>query len=336
MQFFERNAFQLMWIIAGLLFLLVGARRYRRSLSAGFAENRCFSRLSSETSDKKRFLQVVFCFLGIFFLILALARPQWGEEIKIVKRHGVDMVFVVDTSLSMLAEDLKPNRMRIAKRGIQNFLKRLKGDRIGLVAFAGSAFLQIPLTVDYSAFRLFLEALEVGYIPRPGSSLKEGFAVAGQAFEKTKDEQRVVVVFSDGESHTAEGEELIEWAQQLGIRVYAVGVGTAKGGPIPLRSGSRQLGGYKKDQNGEIIVSKLDDSFLKRLAQETGGLYYPATGTNREIALIYEDIQKLGKKEISEQQMIQREDRFQLFLAGALVLLCIEMIISDRKGLFAS
>ncbi len=336
MQFFEREMLRYLWVLPAIIVLFVLARRYRQNLCKEFALEKSFKRISTETSEFKRRMRAVFILLGLVFLILALARPQWGEEIRVIKRRGVDILFVVDTSLSMLVEDVKPNRLAVAKREMRNFLGKLKGDRIGMVAFAGSAFLQVPLTVDYAAFKLFLDAIDVGYIPRAGSSLKVGLVSAVQAFKEGKDEQRVIVVLSDGESHTAEGDELIEQMRQSKVKVYAIGIGTKKGGPIPLRSEGKHLGGYKKDQKGETIISKLEDEFLKKLTKETGGLYYPATASGREVDLIYEDIQKLGKKELSEQERIQREDHFQLFLAIGLVVLALETIISERKGILAA
>lgn len=337
MQFFEHPILRYLWLAPAVVLLFISAKRYRHSLYKEFALEKSFKRISIETSDLKRGVRAFFTVLGIVFLILALARPQWGEEIRVIKRRGADIIFVVDTSLSMLAEDAKPNRLELAKREMRNFLTRFKGDRIGMVAFAGSAFLQVPLTVDYAAFKLFLDAIDVGYIPRAGSSLKVGLASAVQAFKEGKDEQRVIVVLSDGESHTAEGDELIEQMRQAKVKVYAIGIGTKKGGPIPLRSeGSKQLGGYKKDQQGETVISKLEDEFLKKLTKDTGGLYYPATASGREVDLMYEDIQKLGKKELSEQQRVQKEDHFQLFLAMGLIFLALETILSERKGLLVS
>lgn len=299
-----------------------------------FAEKAIFAKLSVNASGTKAGLKISLFFVAILFFVLTLARPQWGEEVKSVKRRGVNLVFMVDTSLSMLVEDLKPNRMQVVQREIVNLLNRLKGDRIGLVAFAGSSFMQVPLTLDYTAFQLFLEALDVGLIPDPGTSFEEGIRIAADAFETTSDDQRVLIIFSDGENHVGEEQALLSFLRENKIKVYAVGAATEKGGPIPLRDETANLSGYKKDRGGEVVISRLGGELMRTLAKGTGGLYYPATPSEKEIQLIYEDIQKIGKKELSEQQIVQRQDHFQLFLAIGLVLLALETVIGERKGVF--
>ena len=268
---------------------------------------------------------------GIALLIFSLAQPQWGEEKKQIKRKGIDLIFLVDTSTSMLAQDVKPSRIEKTKFLMKSFLKRLKGDRVGIVTFAGSGFLQSPLTLDYSAFALFADSIQVGYIPDPGSNLNEGIKTALQAFPKESAKQKAVVVLSDGENLEGGIEESIELAKKENARIYTVGLGTEAGEPIPLKSQDGKIAGYKKDEKGEVVITKLNQGLLKRIAEQTGGLYFPATPSEREAELIYSHMQSLGKKELKEQTVIEREDRYQSFLLVTFFLLLIEFVIGDRK-----
>lgn len=269
-------------------------------------------------------------------MTLALARPQWGEEKKKVERKGIDIVFMLDSSLSMLAQDIKPSRFDKAKIEIRNFVKKLKGDRIGLVIFAGQAFLQAPLTVDYGAFLLFLDAVKVGYVPDPGSSLAEAIKTGLKAFPKGDKKYRVMIIFSDGEETTLEAEAVMERAREAGVRIYTVGVGTREGAPIPLGPGKGNITGFKKDRMGKTVISKLDNGLLEKIADETGGLFFPSTPGEKEIDLIYTHLGGIGKKTFKAKDMVEKEEHFQLFLLPALVLLMLELLISDRRkaGLF--
>ena len=332
MQFYNHERLILLWLVpAALLWLLFACRR-RLRLALAFAEAPVLGRLDAESSFVKRRIRQGCLMLAILFLALALARPQWGHEVKVVKRHGVDIIFMVDTSLSMLAEDVRPNRITVAKRELQQFLKQMKGDRIGMVAFAGSGFLQVPLTLDQNAFQLFSDALEVGLVPEPGTSFPEALGMAVQGFRDTGKDYRVVVVLSDGESHDGDLDTLVQGLREAQVKVYAIGIGTEKGAPIPLRSETGELVGQKKDVQGATVLTRLNGAGLQALAAGTGGLYYAATASFKESGLIYEHIQTLEKKELHEQQVVQREDHFQAFLMAAFFVLLLEVLTNERKG----
>ena len=332
MQFYERHNLVLLWLVPLVILLFYFGNRRKRDIAKFFADSRTWAKVVFDHSEKKLRVRRLLTIVALFFVVFALARPQWGEEVKTLKRKGVDIVFMVDTSLSMLVEDLKPNRMELAKREIKHFVEKLKGDRIGLVAFAGSGFLQTPLTLDYAAFHLFLDALEVGLIPDPGTVFPEAVKLSIDAFQDTEKEYRVLVILSDGENHEGAADELLGMLKDAHVRVYAIGTATEKGGPIPLKSEGAQLTAYKKDREGETVVSRLDSQLLKTLAEGTGGLYYPATASGREVELIVDDMASIGKKELSERRLTQREDHFQSFLLIALVLLLFEMLLGERKG----
>ncbi len=270
--------------------------------------------------------------LAVVFLSFSLLRPQWGEEKKKVTRRGLDVIFLLDTSLSMLAADVKPSRIEKTKIEIKSFVKKLKGDRIGLIPFAGSSFLQSPLTLDYSAFFLFLDALSVGYIPDPGSFFADALENAIRAFPKGEKKHRTVVVFSDGEFHGENLSGVLNDAQQQGIRIYTVGVGTLEGEPIPLKAEKGKVVGYKKDSTGQVVITKLDPQVLTQIASQTGGLYFPGTAGEQEIDLIYKDMQSLGKKELKEKIMKEREEHYQLFLLIGLILLFAALAMRESRA----
>ncbi len=324
MQFYESSRFIFLWLIpVAVVIWKWGSRERRNRLNrwgdAAFLEKQLMPGFSSA-----RLRWGWGLLAGVFFLsTLALARPQWGEEKKKVERKGVDLVFLLDTSLSMLAEDVKPNRLGKSKLEIKNLLRHLKGDRVGMVGFAGSSFLQCPLTLDYSAFLLFVDALKPGYIPIPGTSLAEAIRLGIRAFPEESRKYRALLVFSDGEDHEGGMEEALAEAKKAGVRIYAIGTGTSEGAPIPLHSGTnpKVTTGYKKDRDGQVVITRLNAPLLEKIAKETGGLYLSATPGEREVDLILKHLETLGEHRLREKLITEKEDHFQLFLFLAFLLL---------------
>lgn len=335
MQFYNARLLHLLWLIPALAVAGTALAGRERRRTADFAQPATWKRISLTHWPQRRTLRFAFFLSALALLLLALARPQWGDEKRKVERRGIDVIFVVDTSLSMLAEDLKPSRIQKAKLTIRSFLRKLEGDRVGLVAFAGSSFLQTPMTLDYGAFTLFLDALDVGLLPDPGSAVGDAIERAVGAFPDTARKHRVIVLFSDGEFHDQGLPRAIELARKKGVRLYAVGMGTPEGQPIPLRADKTQIVAYKKDRAGQVVITKLNEQVLERLARETGGVYLPSTPGEREVELIYEDIGKLGKEKYKEREITEREDHFQLFLAAAFVLFLGEFLSSERRRVAA-
>jgi len=212
------------------------------------------------------------------------------------------------------------------------FLRKLQGDRIGIVSFAGAGFIQSPLTLDYDAFLLFANSIKVGYIPDAGTSLSEAIETAIRSFPDTKKKHQVGVLLSDGEHQEGDVEASIQAAKDAHVRIYTIGFGTPEGAPIPLRSEEGKSSGFKKDRSGEIVITKLNISLLQKIAEETGGLYLPSTPAEREIDWIYEHMQDLDKAEFKQRMITERDDQFQLFLGIALALLILEMLIGEVKG----
>ena len=271
--------------------------------------------------------------LSYTFLVLALSRPQIGTTLEIMKRSGLDIMVGLDISASMLAEDIKPNRLLKAKHAISSFIDRLEGDRVGLIVFAGDSFVQCPLTIDYAAAKLLLDALNVDTISQSGTEINQAIEIATSSFNQEEDKYKVLLFFTDGEDHGKRAIEAAKAAASQGIRIYCVGVGLPdQGTPIPLRGSNGEFRGYKHDRNGKPIVTKLEDAMLQEIAQLTNGNYYQATPGEAEIDRLLAEFAAIEKRKIEERQFTQYEDRFQYFLAFALLFLVWEFLLPESRS----
>ncbi len=330
-RFAHEQVLYLLVLIPLLAVFYVLAFRWKRRAMERFGHLPLLQKLAANTSRRRQVLKAVLVVLAAGLMVLSLARPQVGTKLEEVKRSGVDIVVALDVSLSMQAEDVKPNRLAKAKREIQQFIARLEGDRIGLVAFAGEAFLQCPLTLDYGAAEMFLDIMEPSLIPTPGTAIGEAIAVAMKVFEQKERKHKVLVLVTDGEDHGSDPVEMAKQAARDGIVIYTIGIGSVEGVPIPVYDQRGQLIDYKKDRSGQRVTSRLDEITLQKIAQETGGAYYRATGGAMELDKIYERIAKMEKKELGSLRFSQFEDRFQYLLGMLLVLLIVEPLIPERR-----
>jgi Ca-activated chloride channel family protein len=289
-------------------------------------------RLALSFSPKKQRWKIVLLLLAVFFLLFSLARPQLGTKLTLMKREGVDIVIAMDCSFSMLAEDFKPSRLEKAKQEINGLISRLRGDRVGLVAFAGVAFIQCPLTLDYSAAQMFLDIMDSDLIPQPGTAIGDAIGTSVKAFNQKERKYKVLILLTDGEDHDSDPLEAAEEAAAEGIRIYTIGIGLVQGEPIPMRNKRGEITGYRKDEEDNVVVSKLDETTLQKIALTTGGRYYHATSGEMELDKIYDEISKMEKKELEGKLMTQYEDRYQIFLFLSILFLTAEFLISERRG----
>ncbi len=284
-----------------------------------------------DRSRQKRRIYLLFWIVALF--LAALARPQWGMIETPVVRKGRDIVVVLDTSKSMGAEDVSPNRMAKAKREIDQLMMRFKGDRIGLVGFAGDAHISCPLTIDYAAARLFLSDIGIGSIPLPGTNVARAIEMARRVYIPEQETSRVMILITDGEQTEGEAIEQAREAGKEGIIIYTVGIGSRDGAPIPERDESGQITGHKRSRTNDVVMSQMDETGLRQIAFETGGKFYLATPEAFELDEIYTDIERKRKeKEFSARMTMRYEERYQWFLAAALVLLVLEALMTDRKN----
>ena len=317
--------------IALALFLWAAFRR--REALRRFGNEFIVSKLASAVSSRRRRWKAAFVIAGVCLLAIALAGPRYGTQLREVKREGIDLVIALDVSASMLAEDVAPNRLSRAKNEIKKILGELKGDRVGLVIFAGDAFIQCPLTSDYSALRLFLDVADPGMIPTPGTDFDAALRMAMDAFETSSEQPaetptRALLFVSDGENHVADIETLAQTARREGIMIYAAGVGETEGSPIPTYHNGRRIG-YKQNSDGRIVQTRLEEAALQDLA--SGGAYFRIARTSSSLPRMVDALDRLERQELEREEFEEYEERFQWPLALALLLLGAERIISDRR-----
>ncbi|MCB1059480.1 MAG: VWA domain-containing protein [Calditrichaeota bacterium] len=269
-------------------------------------------------------------------LIVAVARPQVGTRLEEVKREGVDVLIAVDVSSSMLCEDYAPSRLESAKFAIQKFVNGLKGDRVGMIAFAGSAVYHCPLTTDYSAVKLLNRVLNTSIVPEPGTAVADAIRMATQAFSENEDtKSKVLIIITDGEDHEEDAITAAAEAHEKGVTIYTIGMGTPSGAPIPQFDAAGRKLGYKKDAQGQVIVTQLNEERMMEIADAGGGKYQRATPGGKELDLIWSDLSKMEQTEFGQMQFTGFEDRYMNLVFPALLLLILEFLIGERSGQFA-
>lgn len=304
----------------------------KRSALARFGQLSLILRGHDHVSFARQGGKAALVTIAAIFVVLATARFQCGTHLESVKREGIDMIVAVDVSRSMLAEDLRPNRLARAVQEVRGIIDSLRGDRIGLVAFAGDAFVQCPLTLDYASAGIFLEAFDANLIAQQGTAIGTAIRVASQGFEEDEDKHKALILLTDGEDHDTEPIAAAKEAADLGVRIYPIGIGSGQGEPIPLIDENGRSAGFVKDENDQIVVSKLDEQTLREVARLTDGAYYRATPGGLELEQVIEEIRSLETKELEGQLLTQYEDRYQWPLLLALLLLVFEFILPERPG----
>jgi Ca-activated chloride channel family protein len=316
----------------GFFFLNV----WQGKLLRRFVGETLIPQLAPEASLAMRIIKQTLVSLAIACLILTIANPQVGTRLEEIKREGIDLFVALDVSLSMKSEDIRPSRLEKAKRDVSELLRKLSGDRVGMVVFAGDAFVQFPLTADYAAADLFLSAIDVDAVPVPGTMIGSAIEVALKSFSKDVPTQKAIVIVSDGENTEGDVMGAVEDAKKAGVRVYSVGMGTPEGGPIPILNQSGVRVDYKRDQSGSIVLSKLDETMLQQIAATTGGSYHRATSGGNEIDDIFKELASLQKVEFGTKQITGYETRYQYPLAFAILFLIIEVMLSERRTKLAA
>jgi Ca-activated chloride channel family protein len=330
MKFGSPEYFWLLLLLPVVLGFYVYAFYKKKKALKKFVATSMLPKLTHTISSKKQVAKALLIVLTVFFSIIALTRPQYGTKTELLKRKGLDVVIAVDVSLSMYAEDIKPNRLIRAKHEISNFIDKLRGDRIGLVAFAGEAFVQCPLTLDYSAAKIFLNVLGPDLISTPGTAIGPAIETALSAFNSKEEQYRVIVLLTDGEGHTGTAETWAEEAAKKGVIVYTVGIGSLSGVPIPLKDKQGNVT-YKKDLQGNVVSTKLDEATLVQMAEVTGGTYFHAAPGQFELEQVVQEIESMEKRELEEERFTQHKEQFQWPLALAIICLLLEFLISDRR-----
>lgn len=321
----------LLWLVPALVVFFIYAFRTKTRLLRHFAASEMLERLTSGVSRPRQYLKAMLVVVGLGAAILALAELRYGFTWEEVKREGVDIVVALDVSDSMLVEDAESggrlSRLERAKREITDLLALLEGDRIGLVAFAGAAFVECPLTLDYGAAEIFLDAIDTDLIPVKGTDLAGAVRTALGAFEGSASSSQAIILITDGEDHSGDALKAAEEAALAGVRIFTIGIGRDEGAPIP-----QAKGGFRRDRRGDIILSKLDEPTLQKMALNTGGRYVRSVTGDVDLEQIYAQGIKatLEDQELGSKRRQRWEERFQWLLALALLVLMLEPLISDR------
>jgi Ca-activated chloride channel family protein len=317
-------------VIAGLVFVyrLLDARQ--RAALAEFASSHLLAKLTASFSPGRRMVKRGLFIAAIACIFVALARPQWGFHWVDQKERGIDLLFAIDTSKSMLTQDVNPDRLARAKMAITDFVRKLDGDRVGLIAFAGEAFLQAPLTLDYDAFQDTLDSIDVNTIPRGGTDIASAITEAQAASAQEGDNKKILILVTDGEDLQGQGIEAAKAAAKDGMVIYTVGVGTGAGGLIPVPNGNGS--DFVKDDSGQFVKSHLDENTLTQIAQVTGGMYQPLGQQGQGLGVIYDKaIASLPKHDLAARRERVYEERYQWPLSAGLVLLLASLLIGTRR-----
>jgi len=331
-RFANNLAFYLLVLLPLLLVFFYFVFRWKRQAMQRFGSLLLLQQLTPTLSRKRQIWKIVLLLAATLLMILALARPQLGTKLEEVKREGVDIMVAIDVSESMNAQDIKPSRIAKARHEVASLMEKLEGDRIGIIAFAGEAFVQCPLTLDYGAAKIFLEVLEPGLIPTPGTNLVAAIESAMQSFEAAERKHKVMVLITDGEDTGGDDVmKMAETAEREGVVIYTVGIGSPQGVPIPVIDERGMQVGFKKNRGGEVVVTKLDELALEKIALQTGGKYYRASPGEAELDRIYEAISGMDKKKLASLKFSQYEERFQYVLGIALIFLAAEMLLPERR-----
>ena len=326
MRFGAPEFFTWLLLAVPLALTLVFLHRKRESKLSCLISSNVWKTVLPGFTPKLSRRRTVLRMLALLCIGLALTRPQWGFKWEEVHQRGLDIMVVLDTSKSMLAADIKPNRLKQAQWAVRDFIHQLKGDRIGLVAFAGSSFLQCPVTVDYAAFTMMLDDLYAGIIPRGGTAIAQALETAADSFEKNSEADKVIILITDGEDHEGDPLKMIEKLKKENIRLYSIGVGTPEGELIPAKGG-----GYLKDSQGRVVKSTINEKLLEQLARETGGFYVRSAPGDFGLDRIYKQgISTLQRDEQNTRLAKIYEERFGWFAAAALLFLLIESLITGK------
>lgn len=315
-------------ILLGVVLAFVARRHNAAIARLGVPE--LVAKLSASVNWKGRRWQGRLWFVALLFLIIALARPQWGSQVEYIERRGVEIMVALDISESMMAEDFKPNRLARAKLEINELMENLEGNEMGLVLFSGAAFVQFPLTSDFATARTFLDSAHPELISRPGTAVAEAISIAMTGFNEERATQKVIVLLTDGENHEGDVLGAAQEAADQGMIIYTIGFGSPDGEPIPVYDQLGNLIEYKKDQNGETVISRLDEVTLQQIARLTGGLYFRALADGREVGFLADEISELQTTELESRFETRGVERFQWFLFVAVIALTVIELIPDR------
>jgi Ca-activated chloride channel family protein len=320
-------------LIPLMIFIFLLVLKWRRKSLNKIAEAGLQSIVLPQLSKSKVVWRFIFWCLAMAFLVIAIANPQFGTKLEEAKREGIDIMIALDVSNSMKAQDLAPNRLENAKQSIGRLINNLNEDRIGIIVFAGQSYVQLPITTDYSSAKLFLESISCDMIPTQGTAIGAAIDLAVESFDPKSPAAKAIIVITDGENHEDDAVKSAEAAAEKGMTVHTIGMGSEAGVPLPLVSNGNIVG-YRKDNEGNTVVSKLNTALLKEIAAAGKGIFVQAGRSQSALSVVKDELNKMEKKEYASKRYTDYEGRFQFFLAAAIFLLISESLLSERKSKF--
>ena len=329
MELDEKKYLYLLFILPLVVLVFLFNLYWKRKKQREFGDLEMVKKLSPESSVFKPVLKVTVLILALLGLILGLVNPKIGTKMETVKREGIDIVFAIDVSKSMLAEDVAPNRLDKSKQIVSQIINQLGSDRIGIVAYAGSAFPVLPITTDYSVAKMFLQSMNTDMVSSVGTSFNEAIKLSSTYFDDKKT-SKLLIMISDGEDHNEGADEAAEEANKLGIKIITIGVGTEKGGAIPLKRNGI-VEGFKKDNNNEVVITKLVPESLTAIAKATKGGYVNGNNTKEVLEYVKNALNNIQKTEFEATEMADFQSQFQWFLGFAFLLLFVDVFLLERK-----
>lgn len=315
-----------------MIIFFIGLSYWRKKKLKQFGDSRLLAILIPDFSKGWPIVRLILLIIGLSFLIFGIADPLIGSKLEEVKREGIDLVICLDVSNSMNAQDIKPSRLESAKRSIARLIEQLDGDRIGIVVFAGRAYVQLPITTDYSAARMFLSTINTNIVPTQGTAIAEAIKIALNSFNFEDTHSKAIVIITDGEDHEGDVITAAQDAAEKGVRIFTIGMGLSEGAPIPITDSRGKITGYRKDKSGNTIITKLDEVILQQLASIGNGMYIRANTSRAGLEVIYEEINKMQKTEFETKMFADYEHQFQILLMFALFFILFELIILEKKG----
>jgi len=316
--------------IAILLFAFVLVLFWKRRKQKAFADSDLLEKLSPEASPFKAVLKILTIAFALSFLILALVKHKMGTKLKTIKREGVDIVFALDVSKSMLAEDIAPNRLEKAKQIISKIINKLGSDRVGIIIYAGNAYPLLPITTDQAAAKMFLQNADPDMVSSQGTAINEALKLAKSYYDDEEQTNRYLFIVSDGEDHEENVSYVAEEATKEGIKIFTIGIGKPEGGPIPLKRNGTLIG-YKKDRKGEVVITQLNDKTLQKIANDGNGKYLLGNNTTKTVEYIDELLLKADKKEFETKQFSDFKDQFQWFIGLGILFLVFDTLMLNKK-----
>jgi Ca-activated chloride channel family protein len=322
--------FYLLAIIPIMIVVFLLVLWWKKRIQRKFSNPELLEKLAPNTSTFKNTLKLIMLILGVAFLVISLVNPKMGSKLKTVKREGVDVVFALDVSKSMLAEDIAPNRLEKAKQIIAKIINKLGSDRVGVIIYAGNSYPLLPITTDHAAANMFLQNANPDMVSSQGTAINEALELAKTYYNNDDQTNRFLIIISDGEDHQEETKQMAQNLSNDGVKVYTIGVGTERGGPIPMRINGNMIG-YKKDRKGETVITKRQPDILAEIADVANGRYIDGNVTEDPVKQISEIIANAQKNEFETKQFSDYKDQFQWFLAIAILFLLLDIFLFDKK-----